>query len=244
MALYLIVVQAHFVMNNVFEGMIWFFLPVAMVITNDIFAYVCGMTFGRTPLIKLSPKKTVEGFVGAWIFTVLSGYLFTNLLSRYSYFICPVNVCPDSLNESISVRIPYGVCSPAASYRTSAQTYSPVSTAHPIPSSFPELTTFPLCLRPGSIFHLPPRRLPLSQSPLPPSNSTCSPSQHSPHSLPPSAASSRQVSSAHSTSKTLAIQFRAMVASRIVWTASSSWASLLSCTTRVSSLFTRPALAG
>ena len=27
MALYLIVVQAHFIMNNIFEGMIWFFLP-------------------------------------------------------------------------------------------------------------------------------------------------------------------------------------------------------------------------
>ena len=61
MALYLIVVQAHFIMNNIFEGMIWFFLPVMLVITNDIFAYICGITFGRTQLIKLSPKKTVEG---------------------------------------------------------------------------------------------------------------------------------------------------------------------------------------
>jgi phosphatidate cytidylyltransferase len=61
MALYLIVVQAHFIMNNIFEGMIWFFLPVMLVITNDIFAYIVGITFGRTQLIKLSPKKTVEG---------------------------------------------------------------------------------------------------------------------------------------------------------------------------------------
>lgn len=61
MALYLIVVQAHFIMNNIFEGMIWFFIPVSLVITNDIFAYICGITFGRTQLIKLSPKKTVEG---------------------------------------------------------------------------------------------------------------------------------------------------------------------------------------
>ena len=61
MALYLIVVQAHFVMNNIFEGMIWFFLPMMLVITNDIFAYICGITFGKTQLIKLSTKKTVEG---------------------------------------------------------------------------------------------------------------------------------------------------------------------------------------
>jgi phosphatidate cytidylyltransferase len=91
MALYLIVVQAHFVMNNIFEGMIWFFLPASLVITNDIFAYVCGITFGRTQLIQLSPKKTVEGFLGAWICTIGFGYFMTNLLMRYKYFICPVN---------------------------------------------------------------------------------------------------------------------------------------------------------
>ncbi|KAL1998554.1 hypothetical protein VTN02DRAFT_5971 [Thermoascus thermophilus] len=90
MALYLIVVQAHFIMNNVFEGMIWFFLPASLVITNDIFAYVCGITFGRTQLIKLSPKKTVEGFIGAWICTIVFGFFMTNILMRYKYFICPV----------------------------------------------------------------------------------------------------------------------------------------------------------
>ena len=93
MALYLIVVQAHFVMNNIFEGLIWFFLPAALVITNDIFAYICGITFGRTQLIKLSPKKTVEGFVGAWIMTVLFGFLLSDILMKSKYFTCPVNVC-------------------------------------------------------------------------------------------------------------------------------------------------------
>lgn len=90
MALYLIVVQAHFVMNNIFEGMIWFLLPAALVITNDIMAYVVGITIGRTQLIKLSPKKTVEGFVGAWIATILLGMVLANIMMRYSYFICPV----------------------------------------------------------------------------------------------------------------------------------------------------------
>ncbi|KAF4507832.1 hypothetical protein G6O67_004290 [Ophiocordyceps sinensis] len=91
MALYLVVVQAHFVMNNIFEGMIWFFLPAALVITNDIFAYICGIAFGRTQLIKLSPKKTVEGFVGAWIMTILFAMLLVNIMGRSKYFICPVN---------------------------------------------------------------------------------------------------------------------------------------------------------
>jgi phosphatidate cytidylyltransferase len=89
MALFVIVVQAHFIMNNVFEGMIWFFMPAALVITNDIFAYICGITFGRTQLIKLSPKKTVEGFVGAWIMTAIFAIFLTNVLLRSKYFICP-----------------------------------------------------------------------------------------------------------------------------------------------------------
>lgn len=90
MALYFLIVQAHFVINNIFEGLIWFFIPAALVITNDIFAYVCGITFGRTQLIQLSPKKTVEGFIGAWICTIIFGYGLVNILIRYKYFICPV----------------------------------------------------------------------------------------------------------------------------------------------------------
>jgi len=92
MALFLIVGQAHFVINNVFEGFIWFFVPISLVVVNDIFAYLCGITFGRTPLIKISPKKTWEGFLGAWFFTVIWGVGVTQIMSQYKYFICPVNV--------------------------------------------------------------------------------------------------------------------------------------------------------
>ncbi|KAF2821022.1 phosphatidate cytidylyltransferase 1 [Ophiobolus disseminans] len=91
MALFLIVGQAHFVINNIFEGFIWFILPVSMVITNDIWAYLCGITFGRTPLIQISPKKTWEGFLGAWFFTIIWGIGLTHFLAQYKYFICPVN---------------------------------------------------------------------------------------------------------------------------------------------------------
>ncbi|KAK6537374.1 hypothetical protein TWF694_011562 [Orbilia ellipsospora] len=90
MALYLVVVQAHFTINNIFEGLIWFFLPASMVITNDIWAYICGISFGRTQLIKLSPKKTVEGFVGAWVCTMIYGLIATRILAQHSYFTCPV----------------------------------------------------------------------------------------------------------------------------------------------------------
>ncbi|KAK9383794.1 cytidylyltransferase family-domain-containing protein [Kockiozyma suomiensis] len=88
-ALFLIVVQAHFIVKNIMSGMFWFFLPASLVIINDIFAYLCGITFGKTPLIKISPKKTVEGFVGAWVMTVIIGIILGYFLIQWPYMICP-----------------------------------------------------------------------------------------------------------------------------------------------------------
>ncbi len=42
MTLLLVVVQSHFIINNIFEGMIWFVLPASLVVVNDIMAYVFG----------------------------------------------------------------------------------------------------------------------------------------------------------------------------------------------------------
>lgn len=90
MALLFIVFQAHLISNNILNGLFWFLLPCGLVIVNDIFAYLCGITFGRTKLIEISPKKTLEGFLGAWFFTALSSVLFTRLLAPYMYLTCPV----------------------------------------------------------------------------------------------------------------------------------------------------------
>ncbi|KAJ1657050.1 phosphatidate cytidylyltransferase [Dispira simplex] len=90
MMLLLVVVTSHCVINNIFEGLIWFFLPIALVITNDIFAYIFGFFFGRTPLIQLSPKKTWEGFVGGWLSTMVVGVVMSSILSRFPYMYCPI----------------------------------------------------------------------------------------------------------------------------------------------------------
>jgi hypothetical protein len=42
----------------------------------------------------------VEGFVGAWILTIIFGVGMTNVLMRYKYFICPVNVRIYSISEN------------------------------------------------------------------------------------------------------------------------------------------------
>jgi phosphatidate cytidylyltransferase len=48
--------------------------------TNDTFAYIVGKSIGRTKLFeRISPKKTIEGFLGGILFAVLAGYL----ISKY-----------------------------------------------------------------------------------------------------------------------------------------------------------------
>ncbi|KAK0226120.1 phosphatidate cytidylyltransferase [Armillaria fumosa] len=91
MTLLFIVVSSHFIMNNILEGLIWFFVPASLVICNDVFAYIWGKTIGRTPLISLSPKKTVEGFVGAFWTTLLFSLLWGSFFMRFKYMICPVH---------------------------------------------------------------------------------------------------------------------------------------------------------
>ena len=51
-----------------------FIVPSLLIVCNDIWAYVFGFFFGRTPLIRLSPKKTWEGFIGATFVTFIAGF--------------------------------------------------------------------------------------------------------------------------------------------------------------------------
>lgn len=90
MSLLLIIVFGQFMVNNILEGLIWFWVPASLVIMNDVAAYVFGMLFGKHQLIKLSPKKTVEGFVGGFFMTVLFGVLWGSIFMGWNYMICPV----------------------------------------------------------------------------------------------------------------------------------------------------------
>lgn len=63
--------------------------------TNDTFAYLVGKNFGKRKLFeKISPKKTIEGFVGGMLFTVIAGIL----ISRY-YF----NPSPQYASKSLLI---------------------------------------------------------------------------------------------------------------------------------------------
>ncbi|CAN6443217.1 unnamed protein product [Victoria cruziana] len=89
MILLVVFTQSAFTVANIFEGNFWFLLPAFLIVINDIAAYIFGFFFGRTPLIKLSPKKTWEGFIGASVTTIISAFLLANFLGRFQWLTCP-----------------------------------------------------------------------------------------------------------------------------------------------------------
>lgn len=64
-----------------------------MIVYNDSAAYFCGRLLGRKiinrELIKLSPKKTWEGFIGALIITCAVGTFQPLLLAKFPLLCCP-----------------------------------------------------------------------------------------------------------------------------------------------------------
>ncbi|XP_066430454.1 phosphatidate cytidylyltransferase 1 [Eleutherodactylus coqui] len=112
------VTQSHLIIQNLFEGIIWFLVPVSIVICNDIMAYLFGFFFGRTPLIKLSPKKTWEGFIGGFFLTIIFGFLFSYILVQFQYFVCPAEY--NSETNSFST-----TCEPSELFRLQHYTVPP-----------------------------------------------------------------------------------------------------------------------
>ena len=93
----LVVSQSSTVILNIYEGIIWFILPASMVIINDSSAYCFGILFGKTPLIEISPNKTLEGFIGGLISTILISFYvipkqLCRFLSNFEYFLCPQDI--------------------------------------------------------------------------------------------------------------------------------------------------------
>ncbi|XP_050368190.1 phosphatidate cytidylyltransferase 2 isoform X1 [Argentina anserina] len=89
MILIIVFTQSSFTVANIFEGIFWFLLPATLIVINDIAAYICGFFFGRTPLIKISPKKTWEGFIGASITTMFSAFWLAHIMGQFQWLTCP-----------------------------------------------------------------------------------------------------------------------------------------------------------
>jgi len=106
-ALLIVVTQSYLIIQNLFEGLIYFILPIMMVVINDIMAYMFGFFLGRTPLIKLSPKKTWEGYLGGGIATVFMSMALAHFMCGSTALVCPIE-----FNESLGQMTHYA-CEPA-----------------------------------------------------------------------------------------------------------------------------------
>ncbi|CAF0931275.1 unnamed protein product [Brachionus calyciflorus] len=112
LSLLLIVTQSNLMIQNVFEGLIWFLLPVSLIICNDIMAYMFGFFFGKTRLIKLSPKKTWEGFIGGAFSTIIFGFILSTYLCNFKSMICPTEY------DSVTKNLIYDNCEPSSVFKT------------------------------------------------------------------------------------------------------------------------------
>lgn len=86
----------------VMTGPVWVLLPILLVIINDSAAYFFGQLLGSTPLIKVSPKKTWEGFIGGFIATIICSLLISGKLTQYPYMYCPVYSLSRSIFSQVS----------------------------------------------------------------------------------------------------------------------------------------------
>jgi len=90
MFLFLAALPAHLMNASCMQGLIWYVLPMTLITLNDIAAFYVGFFFGRTPLIKLSPKKTWEGFIGGGFITVALGTAISLWFGSLRWLTCPV----------------------------------------------------------------------------------------------------------------------------------------------------------
>ena len=70
-----------------------FILPCLLVISNDIFAYIFGIFYGKRRLIELSPKKTIEGFIGGMFSTIAFAFIVRRFFLTAANFVYSSLVC-------------------------------------------------------------------------------------------------------------------------------------------------------
>lgn len=139
-ALLIVVTQSYLIIQNMFQGLIWFILPILMVVINDVMAYMFGFFLGRTPLIQLSPKKTWEGFIGGGFATVLMSLGLAYIMCQFPYFVCPIEFNPELERMTM-------MCEPSALFRPQEYTLpQTVATWRRIIGLKETLTTYPFFL--------------------------------------------------------------------------------------------------
>lgn len=74
--LFLTILGAQIIMIVKKDSM-YFYIPCLLVVANDTFAYLLGKLLGRHSLLRVSPSKTWEGYIGAGITTIVFSHFFS-----------------------------------------------------------------------------------------------------------------------------------------------------------------------
>lgn len=67
------------------EGIVLLSFLLLVTKLSDIGAYLWGRKYGKIPLIKVSPKKSLEGSIGGFITALIGGLIFSNLITNMSF---------------------------------------------------------------------------------------------------------------------------------------------------------------
>jgi phosphatidate cytidylyltransferase len=88
-------IQGSGISENIMEGYFWFIFPVMLIACNDTMAYFTGAFLGKKIIkrrfLRLSPKKTWEGFLGGMMCTLIFSFVFSRILAQSQWFVCPYN---------------------------------------------------------------------------------------------------------------------------------------------------------
>ena len=112
-----------------FFGNFWTFLLMVGVAVNDACAYFIGRHFGKHPLSKLSPKKTLEGYFGACIATILTVLLFTKAILTY-HEADAAKETPNNIGINIGISAPSSILTHAFVISAFMSTISPLIGLH------------------------------------------------------------------------------------------------------------------
>ena len=78
-------IKLPFIENNYHPNIIIYII--LMIWTNDSFAFIVGKNFGKHKLFEsVSPKKTIEGFIGGLLFAVIAGFLIGKYSNSFPIF--------------------------------------------------------------------------------------------------------------------------------------------------------------
>lgn len=70
--------------NGTYQPNIIIFITI-LIWTNDSFAFLVGKNFGKTKLFeRVSPKKTIEGFIGGLVFAIIAGAIIGAYTNNFS----------------------------------------------------------------------------------------------------------------------------------------------------------------